>query len=245
MLLHQWNITLNNLEIKSTYKIIIYCAIAVFLGACSSIFDPRVSEGIIEYEITYPGLEGDDFFMNLLPDKMVMKFKDNEFNSEISTAMGAFQTNLISNSNTYTFTNAVNLFNKRYQATVDKSSIAKVNKGFENASVIFLDDTKKIAGFNCKKALVIFGDVSGSDHYVYYTEEIKYTDPNWSTPFRDIPGVLMEYGIERYDIPMYFKAVKFEKAKLTKKDFEVSDDHEPIEFERLEAKINSVFESFQ
>jgi len=218
----------------------------LFNNSCNSgLFDTRISQGTIEFEVTYPDLDPDDMLAGLMPDKMNMKFKDNVFNSELSAGMGMFKTNFISNSNDYKLVNSVKLINKKYATELDKDGVKKANKKFENVSIIKMEETKMIAGFNCKKALVVFENIDANDMYVYYTDEIKFEDPNWSTPFKDINGMLLEYTMEKFDIRMKFTATNVAKAELEESDFTLPEDYEMIPHEDLEKEINSIFETFQ
>ena len=47
-------------------------------------FHKDVDQGIIEYEVTYPDLDSTDIMLEMLPDKMIVKFKKDKFISNMS-----------------------------------------------------------------------------------------------------------------------------------------------------------------
>lgn len=231
---------------KNNPLYLFFVILTVITSGCDTgIFDKRICEGVIEFQVTYPQLDPDDMLAGLMPDAMTMKFKDNVFNSELSAGMGMFKTNFICNSNAYTLTNSVKLVKEKFASVIPKKEVEKLNKKYDNVSIIHMDETKVIAGFKCKKALLIFEDIDIGDVYVFYTDDIKFKDPNWSTPFKDIDGILLEYQMERFDIKMHFTAINVKEQKLDDSDFILPEDYEHISQEALDEKIDAVFETFQ
>jgi len=141
----------------------------IFDSCKGGLFDRRISEGIIEYEVSYPNINPDDMLAGLMPTSMSMKFKNNQFNAELSAGMGMFKTNFISNSNDFFLVNSVKLINKKYATKLDKAAVDKMNEKYSKFYISKLDEKKEIAGYNCKKALVVFDDVANESFYVYYT----------------------------------------------------------------------------
>ena len=220
--------------------------ISVLFDACNGgLFDRRISEGIIDYEVSYPSISPDDMLAGLMPSAMSMKFKNNRFNAELSAGMGMFKTNFISNSNEHNLINSVKLINKKYATKLDKEAVSKMNEKYSHFYISKLDETKEIAGYKCKKALVVFDDVANESFYVYYTDEINIKDPNWSNIFKDISGVLLEYQMERYGIMMKFTAKSVTKAKVEDSEFQLSSDYENLTLADLEKEINAIFETFK
>jgi GLPGLI family protein len=227
-------------------QIILFCFIALFyLGCDSGLFDKRISEGIIEYEVTYPALDPNDMLAGLMPGTMTLKFKDNKFNTELSAGMGMFKTNFISNSNDYTLINSVKLINKKYATLLHKKDVEKANEKFKNINIIKSDETKEIAGYMCKKAVIVFDDIDMGEFYVYYTDQIKFNDPNWGTPFKDINGIMLEYQMVKYNILMTFTAKSVKKAEVDDAEFKIPDDYEFIPIEDLDKEINNIFDTFK
>lgn len=225
---------------------ILFLFAIVLLGACNSgFFSSKISEGVVEYTVSYPNIDPDNILSNVLPEKMIFTFKDNRFNSEMSAGMGMFKTNFIVNSDDYQLIHLVKLMNDKYATKMDQEIINQMNKAFENAEIIDTKETKTIAGHLCKKALVVFEELDFPEAYVYYTEDIKFKDPNWTLPYKKIPGVMLEYEIEQYDIRMKFTATKVVKASVDDSVFEMPEDYSLIPHKEVEREVNALFESLQ
>ncbi len=232
--------------IRITYFLFILALFAVIFDSCKGgLFDRRISEGIIEYEVSYPNINPDDMLAGLMPTSMSMKFKNNQFNAELSAGMGMFKTNFISNSNDFFLVNSVKLINKKYATKLDKAAVDKMNEKYSKFYISKLDEKKEIAGYNCKKALVVFDDVANESFYVYYTDEINISHPNWSNIFKDIDGVLLEYQMERYGIMMKFTAKSVSKTKVEDSEFQLTSDYENLTLTDLEKEINAIFDTFK
>lgn len=232
---------------KVKYLLVGFSLTLLFLWqACdSTLFDTRISEGVIEFEVTYPDMDPDNFLAGLMPDAMTMKFKDNVFNNELSAGMGMFKTNFIANSNTKNLKHSVKLVNKKYYADLSQDEVAVINKKYDSYSLIQMDEIKEIAGYTCKKALIVFDDPEVGEIYVYYTDQIHIDDANWATPFKGIDGVLLEYQLTQYDIKMSFVATAVKESDLKESDFGIQEDYEKITYDKLEKEILDIFESFK
>jgi hypothetical protein len=78
------------------------------------------------------------------------------------------------------------------------------------------DETKVIAGFTCKKAIISLP--SGNESFIiYYTDEIALKHPNTTNPYRKVKGVLMEFELKLLYLNMRFEAEKYQP--LENKDF--------------------------
>jgi len=174
-----------------------------------------------------------------------MKFRDNVAVTELSAGMGMFKTNFIANSNDYSLKQVVKLVNKKFASVFNSKEEADViHNYYRDFSIIEVEDHEVVAGYDCKKALVVFNDVSITSFYIYYTDQIRIKDPNWSLPFRHIQGVLLEYQMERNGIVMRFRATQVLDAKVADSDFEIPDGYETVAYEKMEKEMNDIFETF-
>jgi hypothetical protein len=69
-------------------------------------------------------------------------------------------------------------------------------------------ETKKIAGFNCKKSIVLLPS-TGESFSIYYTDEIALRRPNATNPYKSVDGVLMEFELNLLHLKMRFVAEDF------------------------------------
>ncbi len=111
---------------------------------------------------------------------------------------------------------------------------------YEGMKLVPTNETKKIAGYLCKKVKVTFPDKKYEDFDIYYTNEIKIDKPNWNNPFYQIDGVLMEYQIVMFGIRTKIVADSVAFIKVDDSEFEVPVDYKEVTKEAMEEEINKL-----
>ena len=108
-------------------KRFILCGIlSIALWSCSTFQDDgRVSEGTIEYAVTYPKLDPNSILAELLPTKMEMKFKDNQMVTDLAAGFGMFRMNVISFGDNKEIAQMVKLINERFTVRFRRHSFGK------------------------------------------------------------------------------------------------------------------------
>lgn len=107
--------------------------------------------------------------------------------------------------------------------------------------VKFTDETKEIAGYNCKSAEVkVLGD-SVWTFNVFYTDEINIKNVNGHTPFKPIKGVLMEYQLLSNNVLMKFTATKVIQEDIDASVLALDEDYEMVEPKKLKLEIEKLF----
>ncbi len=108
-------------------------------------------------------------------------------------------------------------------------------------NLIQTNETKVIAGYTCKKMKVIPLDKKTAPFDIYYTDELDIKDPNFTTPFYKIPGVLMEYQLEKFGLEIKFTAKSVKQVPVDDKCF-----HVPHEYRKVsEKEMKRIFEDLQ
>jgi len=220
--------------------VVISFLICLLVG-CDTIFHRNIDEGQIVFEITYPETEVGDVMASMLPSEMTLRFKDNKTAGELVAGMGIFQTSLIANPKTKIVHQLLKLMNQKYVLTSDSSGIKSLYSELPEMKITKTDETKEIAGYHCKKAIVIFeGDVK-EEFNIFYTDKINIKNSNWCTPFLEIDGVLLEYEVRKYNYRMKLKAIEVIKEDVADSFFEIPNDYESISKEEMD----KIFEGFQ
>ena len=93
------------------------------LVGCDAIFHRNIDQGHIVFEITYPETEVGDLMANMLPNEMILRFKENKTAGELVAGMGIFQTSLIADPNTKAVYQLLKLMNQKYVVRSDSSEI--------------------------------------------------------------------------------------------------------------------------
>lgn len=170
----------------------------------------------------------------MAPDKMTVKFKNNQSYAQVIAGMGLFETDFINDEPGKRIIQMVRFLNNKVSNVSDTAVVNKELRQSAEATVTRTNETKMIAGYKCKKAVIQYKDNKSPDCDVYYTDEIELENPNWSTPFKDIKGVLMAYRIKRYGLYMQFTADKVEPEKIEDNIFKVPAGYKSLSKEEMD-----------
>jgi len=83
------------------HKIILLLLTVLFLTSCEgekkSVFNENgITEGVINYTVSYPYLDSNDLGLNILPKSMDFTFKNNKYRIESIGGMGLFAAGYVS-----------------------------------------------------------------------------------------------------------------------------------------------------
>ncbi|PHR49836.1 MAG: hypothetical protein COA32_01495 [Fluviicola sp.] len=91
----------------------------------------------------------------------------------------------------------------------------------EELDIELVDETKEIAGFTCKKAIIY--DAAGNENIFWYTEEIEAPKNGGKYMKEGIPGLALEFSVVNPQFVMTFTATEFsKKVKNPKEKFDMS-----------------------
>lgn len=211
--------------------------IALLTGCGNSAEDSgSISEGVILYDAK--PLDLGHPFASYAPSKMSVKFKNNNFYAYMSAGMGALTASFISNPEKRTFTQVIRLFSDKYFVLLDEDEIKKENQ-LSEMEIEPTKETKIIAGYNCKKAIVHLKGEEASEYDIYYTNEINVKNSNFSNPYFKLDGVLMEYRMKKFGLEMQFTATAIKHEEVDDATFDVPDNCEQITQEELTNKLKA------
>jgi GLPGLI family protein len=115
-------------------------------------------------------------------------------------------------------------------------------KGTKN--YIFTNEIDTIAGFPCKKAIVVFDEIDTKEIEIYYTDRIKMKNANWYNPFKEIPGVMLRYEFDQYDMRMRLEASSVLAREVTDNEFSNLPEFEQVDPIRLQHELEEVLSTF-
>jgi len=229
--------------LKKIFHISIILIISSILFSCGGSSSDK-TEGIILYKVTYPKMDKHNLMFDFMPDKMVMKFKDDKYTTDLSAGMGMFKTNFIVDKEANEFSQLVKLINKKYVLTLKGNEISKSMELLPKLNIDFTDETKKILNYNCKKAIITIDNEAKDVFTIFYTNEIAIESPNWCNQFKGIDGVMLEYQYEKYDVCMRLQAQKIKFTKIDDSEFEINADYKSITEEKMDKEMRDIFDSF-
>jgi GLPGLI family protein len=199
----------------------------------------KMFRGIVTYDISYDGDALTDLQKSKLPTTVSVKMYDGM--SKFDEVMGpALQTTII-NPKADKYTVLIEVGDKK-AAYLGKYSDMNNDSTIQYTTVIdYSADTKIIAGYSCKKAIVTFTPKEGVDDEermftVYYSEELAGAEENEDGFYKGIPGLLLESYQVSPGMVVKYTATEVKKGKVKDLDFLLPSDFK--EFTDQEALMN-------
>ena len=222
---------------------------SLLVVACNEIsnkvFDHRISEGTIEYKVSFPEISDESITATLLPETMIYSFKENQFASFFEAAGGVFKNKIIANRTNKRVDHELKVFRKQIKVMMDETDVLQMLADYPKMTVIKTDDTDSIAGLPCKKALIVFEEVEIPEIEVYYTNEIKMDTPNWCTQYHEIEGVLMAYEIEEFGIRMRLEATSVDPSEVSPELLSPDEGYQSISRDEMDVELAQLVETFE
>jgi GLPGLI family protein len=181
-------------------------------------------KGVITYKITIEGSQVTDEMKTMMPKTMVMTVKGNKARSEMVMSMG--KTVSISDGDNKTAITLMDMMGQKIAIQSNYEDIMKDMADSPEAKVEVTGETKEIAGYVCKKAIVTVPE-EDMEIIVYYTEELGSSALNFDNPqFKDINGVMLEFEMPNEAFSMHFTAVTVEKKNVDDSEFSIPDGYQ-------------------
>ena len=208
----------------------------VFLGPVA-IMAIKPFEGVITYNITYPDSKLTESQLQMVPKVFTVSVKGTMARTELSMSTGN-QISII-DYNDKTVTNLINIMGQKFAIKKTSQDIEKEIAEEPVAKVDVTNETKNIAGYTCKKAIITtVEDGEKTTLEVFFTTEIGGKGINFDNSlYKDIDGVMMEFLEKTPQVMMKFSASSVEKKSVAMKDFEIPADYKLTTEEELKTKF--------
>lgn len=208
-----------------------------FNAAISQVTKGKPFKGKIVYKISYDKNELGDEVSAMLPTLMSVLIGEDKIKTDLATQLGT--QSAIYDLNLKSKTALMDLMGSKYAIRDTWETIQADLEKKPKAEVKITEETKEIAGYNCRKVVVlnkVSEDADPVESFAWFTEELVVNpEINFSNAMlREIKGVLMEYSMEAGNgLNMKFTAFSVEKMKVTGKDFEIPEGYTEVTREEL------------
>jgi GLPGLI family protein len=220
-------------------KIIMKCTLTfIFLFFVSAVLlAGKPFDGVITYKISYPDSKYTEAQLNMFPKIMTVSVKGSKARTEMNVGGGT--TVAILDYVAKTKVALINMMGQKFAIKQTKQEIEKENAEQPKGIVNVTNETKNIAGYNCKKAIVTSEEDGVKTTFeVWFTEELGGRDANFNNSlYKDINGVMLEFMIKTPQITMKLSAISVEKKAVPAKDFEIPADYTLTTQEELKSKF--------
>lgn len=196
------------------------------------------------YEISYPEIDSNNLMLEMLPDRMEMKFKDNKYRTELKTAAGIIEMAVVADGPNQMMYNLIKIFSDRFVLPRNKKEAIEMTNALPPFQLTKMNEIDTVAGAVCQKYLLDFGKSENANYTFSATQEIMIDNPNWCTPYYEIPGLLLDYRIENYGMNMHLRAVSIIEEEIDDDEFVIDDRYETLnkkEFDDLIVKNMEIF----
>jgi hypothetical protein len=192
-------------------------------------------EGQIKYKMSYQGLPPEIIqFESMLPTEAIATIKGDMFKMEQPMGMGMKQISIMDNKEESGILLLDMMGSKK--AVIMTPEKRKEFENSDDTKVEYIDGTKNIAGYTCKKAIIKSNDSQEAeiDLVVYYTEDIKGVVHHQT---KGVKGFPLEYTIQSPMFSITMSAQSVTKSKIDENEFSIPPGYENITFEQLQKSM--------
>ena len=194
-------------------------------------------EGVITFKITYPDSKFSESQLAMVPKMFTVSVKGSKARTDLEVS--SMKTIEITDYIEKTKTTMIDMMGQKYAIKQTTADIEKEMAKEAVPTVELSPETRAIAGYTCKKAVVtVNNDGVKTIYEVYYTDELGSKIVNFDNPlYKDINGVLLEFRVINHDVTMKFTATSVEKKSMSAKDFDIPSDYKLTTQEELKSKF--------
>jgi hypothetical protein len=225
--------------VRLRYAWFIAAICAVTFLSCSTKGGKNINQGEIHYTIDYSASIG-ALPIEIMPKNLIVSFKNDKILFAMISPIGNSGILNLSNPEEDIYDTYFSILTLRYYYAAKKGESFP---GFEAMDGMEIHDTEKtmvICGFNCKNAEVTFPANRAKIYDVWYTNEISVKNPNASSPFHQIDGVMMSFFFLIGNAELHFNAETVYRKDIPDKMFERREKFVKVSREEIIKFINNM-----
>ena len=215
-------------------KIVLLLGIIALITVNNSVFSQKAFEGTIIYGIEYEDLpEEMEAMKAMLPSETMIKIKGSKTRTEQSTGMGS--TISIHDRKDNLSITLMDMMGSKVAIKMNSEDEKNTKKEAEVLDIKYLDETKEIAGYKCKKAEIT---IEGEEEaiIIFYTEEINTEETK--SQYKGLKGFPMLYEINTPEMKMVMTVKEVKKGKVSSAEFTIPAEYEEMTMEEFQTKMS-------
>jgi GLPGLI family protein len=177
-------------------------------------------EGKVVYELNFDNAGLPPEALQMLKGAEAITFiKEDKRRVDISMPMQS--TSSIMDNKSKQIVTLMDIMGQKYLIRTTEADIKKEEEKAPETTIKYVDGTKTIAGYTCKKAEVTQKSKDGKEEVstVYYTEEIPAAE--MKSAYKGLKGFPMEYTVKQGGVQMKFICKSANKEKVEDSKFEI------------------------
>jgi hypothetical protein len=225
--------------VRFRFVLLIALTIALTGYSCKEKGGKYIDQGEIYYNIDYIGDVG-GVPKEVLPRNLVVSFKNDKILYEMISSFGNSGIQNLANSEKGIFDTYFSLFTLKYYYSSEPGEMFPGFDAMEGMVISKTSKTSVICGYNCKNVQVYFPSDRAKVFDIWYTNEIDIKNPNASTPFRMIDGVLMSFFFYLGPSELHFYAESVYKKDIPDDAFERKNNFTKVSKQEIDKFINKM-----
>jgi GLPGLI family protein len=198
--------------------------VAAILAATviTTAFSPKETpfEGTITYAISFEGSGLPPEALTMLNGaESITYIKGDKRRTDMNMAIQS--TTAIMDAKSKQIVTLMDIMGQKYLIRMNEADLKKEEASAPQTSIKYLEETKMIAGYKCKKAEVTVKSKDGKEELVnvYYTDEIPASD--MKSAYKGLKGFPMEFTMNQGGIKMAFTTKSVSKEPVPDSKFEI------------------------
>lgn len=214
--------------------IVAFMAVAIALPTLAQ----KKFEGTIKFALSYEDLPAEMAAMEaMLPDEMTTIIKGEKSRLEQSMGMGMSSVT-ITDMKKGSGIVLMDMMGKKVAMEMTKEELEKMDKkkaSEKKPEFKYTDETKEVAGYKCKKAVVVMEGAGEME--VYYTEDLP---SGANKQFEGLKGFPLEYKIAQGPMKIKVTAQSVKMEKVDKGLFEIPEGYDKMSFEEFQKSMGGM-----
>jgi GLPGLI family protein len=177
-------------------------------------------QGMVVYDMSFEGANLPPEALAMLKGSTVTTYIKGE-KRRIDTSTPMSSQSAIVDEKSKTIVTLMDVMGEKYLIKMNEADVKKETEKNPQPSIKYLDDTKEIAGYKCKKAELAVKTSEGKEEtvHVFYTTEIPASD--LKSAYKGLKGFPMEYTINQSGMKITMVASKVSKESIADNKFEL------------------------
>ncbi|MFW5644684.1 MAG: hypothetical protein ACOCZL_02115 [Bacteroidota bacterium] len=214
--------------------------VLIFLFGCQRDRKPEIiNVKQIEYRVEYIDDLAGSIPTNILPGKMILIFHEDKALTTIEGFLGQFSLSYLADLKQQKVTTMLKLFDKNYYYEGKKGELPAGIVSFEDMKIEETSDSAMILDFMCRKYIIQSVELGNKE--IWSTTEIDVKNPNITTHYREIPGVLLQFYSQMSVLKMFLLIEKYQEKTIPGELMEVPDNYNRISKAAMEKTLVELF----
>jgi len=201
----------------------------------------KISEGEVEYAITYPYADISPFMEAILPETMTITFLGTKTKMRIARGE-IFSTEIISDEADRSIEMRLDFGDKLYYTVLTAGDIDKMISSQLGYKIKSLTIADSIAGMFAQSYSVDYSGDTLPRSNAWFTEDLAPQNAYWYTSYSSVTGFPLIYDAERYGVMMHIVVNKIDKREVEESEFDRDPSLKEVSFEQYESEVQELFD---